>query len=215
VHILFAYAAPAEAGSLPEESNDAAGSEFALLGVGKASSSLQLSRRLSREPRPTLVVLFGVCGAHVDGADALAVGDICLVDRDCFADEGVQTEDSFLSLRDLGLAATTTFEMDEKRTAEAAAMLGNAPIVGGSTVSTCSGNDVMAAARLSRTAAAIETMEGAAVSLVCQELAFPVVQVRCVSNRTGDRGRAGWDLASACANVQDAVRQLMSGKWQS
>jgi futalosine hydrolase len=215
VHILFAYAAPAEAGSLPEEANDAGGSEFALLGVGKASSSLQLSRRLSREPRPALVVLFGVCGAHVDDADALAVGDICVVGSDCLADEGVQTEDSFLSLDDLGLAATTTFEMDERRTTQAAAMLGNAPIVSGSTVSTCSGNDVMAAARLSHTAAAIETMEGAAVSLVCQELGVPLVQVRCVSNRTGDRSRAGWDLDRACINVQDAVRRLMSAEWQS
>jgi len=213
--MLFAYAAPLEAGSLPEEAIDASESEFALLGVGKASSSMQLSRRLSCEPAPTLVVLFGICGAHVDESNALEVGDICLVDRDRFADEGVQTEDSFLSLADLGLAATATFEMDGVLTSRAAAMLGNAPIVSGSTVSTCSGNDAMAAARASRTAAAIETMEGAAVALVCQELGFPLVQVRCVSNRTGNRSRAGWDLATACTNVQAAVRQLMPERWQA
>lgn len=211
MHILFAYAAPAEAGSLPEEHDIAVSAEFVMLGVGKSASAFQLSQRLSVEPRPNLVVLFGLCGAH---AGDLAVGDVCLVERDCLADEGVQTEEEFLPLADLGLDTTTEFAMDQRRTKEAAALLGGVPIVRGSTVSTCSGNDAAAAARASRTAAQIETMEGAAVALVCDGCSIPFIQLRCVSNRTGDRQRAGWDLTTACANLQDAVRQLLSGAWQ-
>lgn len=212
MHILFAYAAPPEAGSLSEEYDVAVSAEFVMLGVGKAASGFRLAQRLEVDPRPNLVVLFGICGAH---AGDLTVGDVCLVESDCLADEGVQTEDGFLSLADLGLGAGTEFDMDGRRTAEAAAMLGGVPIVRGSTVSTCSGNDAMAATLATRTAAQIETMEGAAVALVCHELVVPLVQLRSVSNRTGDRARAGWDLTTACANVQDAVRRLMAGTWQA
>jgi futalosine hydrolase len=68
-----------------------------------------------------------------------------------------------------------------------------------------------------RTNAAIETMEGAAVALVCRKLSIPLVQLRSVSNRTGDRERAAWDLDGACAPLHDAVRKLLQanaeGSW--
>jgi futalosine hydrolase len=199
VHVLYVYAAVAEAGPLPAElSGDDA--EFLETGVGKTASTFVLTERLQRGPAPDLVVSFGVCGAH----STLRVGDLCLVGTDCLADEGVQTRTHFLDL------LKSSFAMDEALTAHLAELLGGLPIVAGSTVSTCSGEDSVAKALVERTGAVVETMEGAAIALVCRRSGVPMVQLRCVSNRTGDRERGGWDLVTACANLQSAVRRIPS-----
>lgn len=209
MQILFTYAAAIEAGPLPGIAATTA--EFLELGIGKAHSAHTLTMRLGVDPRPDLVVLFGVCGAYQTERN-LGVGDLCLVENDCLADEGVQTEREFLDLHDLGLPAPTAFAMDIARTKQARQWL-RAPQVRGATVSTCAGNDRDAIARATRSGADIETMEGAAVALVCEQLALPLVQLRCVSNRTGDRDAAGWKLQRACDRVQAAVRELLTSTW--
>jgi len=51
-------------------------------------------------------------------------------------------------------------------------------------------------------------MEGAAVMLVCQHLGVPAVQLRAVSNRTGEREAAGWDLHGSLRALHAALRAL-------
>lgn len=58
----------------------------------------------------------------------------------------------------------------------------------------------------------IETMEGAAVAYVCRQLEVPLLQVRAISNWTGDRGRGECNLGVALELVQRAVRRLLRGK---
>ena len=205
MNVLYAYAAAIEAGPLPSEFD--ADVEFLELGVGKTASTFVLTERLQREPKPELLVLFGVCGVHAGAA--LEVGDLCLVSVDCLADEGVQTETGFVELEQLLLQRE--FELDLVQTARAAAILAGVPVVKGSTVSTCSGNDATARDLAERTGAATETMEGAAVALVCRRSSVAMVQLRSVSNRTGNRELGGWDLAAACTSLQGAVRKLIAG----
>ena len=52
-------------------------------------------------------------------------------------------------------------------------------------------------------------MEGAAIAHACRESGVPMIQVRSVSNRTGDRDRAGWDLETAAASVQDVLERAL------
>jgi len=90
------------------------------------------------------------------------------------------------------------------------------PVVRGATVSNCSGSDPLALAIARRSGAAVETMEGAAVLQVCAHFGVPVVQLRCVSNRTGDRARGGWDLRGAVDRLHAAVRVLASAQgWEA
>jgi futalosine hydrolase len=92
----------------------------------------------------------------------------------------------------MGLGDTGPFAADPVRTAEAARRLA-APIVRGATVSSARARRA-GAALAGRSGAQVETMEGAAVLQVCRELGVPAVQLRCVSNRCGERSRGGWDL---------------------
>ena len=179
----------------------------AIVGVGKAAAAMYTTELLLRA-RPPWVLLIGVCGAY-PGA-GLDVGALCLVDEDSLADEGVALADEeFLPLATLGLGDTGPFATDRPRTQAAASRLG-VPIVRGATVSACSGHDALARALAARTGAQIETMEGAAVLQVCQHLGVPVVQLRCVSNRTGARERGGWDLRRAVDRLHAGVRALAS-----
>lgn len=198
---LYAYAAAVEAGSLPSDLDI----EFLEIGIGKAAAAAAISRRLATGTRPDVVVLFGVAGSYHED---LQVGQVCVVAEDCLADEGAATESGFRSLVDLGLPGKTGFAMDARRTAIAGDRLG-VPAVRAATVSTCSAEDALAATLAKRTGAAVESMEGAAVALACEAWEVPLVQIRCVSNRTGDRSRGGWDLAAAAAGIQQAVRTLI------
>jgi len=200
---LYVYAAALEAGALAQREDTLA------LGIGKTAATLTLTRRLAEadQPLPSAVILFGVAGAHAGGPE---VGTVVVVDRDVLLDEGVQTPTGYTGLADLGLPMQTDARADAVLSAKVAAGLG-VPCVSGSTVSTCSGVEALAASRAAAGGGQIETMEGAAVGIVCQHFGVPWTAVRAISNRTGDRDAAGWDLDAATAAVQAAVIRVMEG----
>lgn len=181
------------------------------LGVGKTAAAARAATLLAGE-RPDLVLLFGVCGAyperHLTSGTALRPGDLCLVTEDLFGDEGAVTPAGFRDLGQLGLEAMGPLVMDPLLTDRAAAVLG-APAVRAATVSTCSGTEAASAEMARRTGAQVETMEGAAVAWASREAGIPVVQLRAVSNLTGDRDRGEWDVTTAAANVQAATLALL------
>ena len=76
------------------------------------------------------------------------------------------------------------------------------------TVATCSGTDEAADAIARRTGALAEAMEGAAVVHAARRLRVPALEVRAISNTTGDRDRQVWDLAGGLAALGAAVREL-------
>jgi futalosine hydrolase len=162
--------------------------------------------------RPAWLLLIGVCGAYRTGTagPGLAVGDLCVVGDDRLADEGVALPgDGFQGIAAMELGDEGPFRSDPALAQQIASRLG-IRIVSGATVSTCSGRDDLEAILAQRTVAQIETMEGAAVLQVCRHFGVPAVQLRCVSNRTGDRTTAGWDLPRSVERLASAVRTLAS-----
>lgn len=199
--LLFVHAAPAEAGAHAEHDR------VLELGVGKVAAAVGLTSYLA-EHRPAGVVLFGVAGAHEGGP---AVGEGCLVERDWLADEGVWAPDGFLGIDALGLGRRGPWRADRALGDWVQGRLA-APVaeVLGATVSLCSGTDDAAQrARVQCPDARVETMEGAAVGLVCERAKVPWAQLRVISNRTGDRDRAGWDLPGALGVLHAMMARLL------
>lgn len=196
---LWVYAHPAEAEGL----------ELPLVrctGVGKIAAAVACTEALI-EFRPPLVVNFGVAGAYPGGPE---VGALCMVAREFLADEGVEQEDGFRSMKALKLGEIGPFLADDGATRAVAQRLGGIPVVDGATVSSCSATDARSSEVAARTGAAVESMEGAAVAMAASACGVPWVQLRAVSNRTGDRAKAGWDLDRACAALHDAVRRALA-----
>jgi futalosine hydrolase len=204
VSTLYVYASEREAGPLAGDPRAVA------LGVGKTAAAFELGRVLAQR-RPERLVVFGVAGTYATEA-APRVGEVCLVVRDTLADEGVATPERFVSLDELGLSPASELRADPDLVARVSSTLGHPPRLGGATVSTCSGTDERAQRMAARTGADVETMEGAAIAWVCAQLSIPWVAVRAVSNRTGDRNEAGWDLDGAASAVQAAVRRLWAAE---
>ncbi len=175
-------------------------------GVGKTAAAAVCTEALI-ELRPPLVVNFGVAGAYPGGPE---VGALCMVAREFLADEGVEQEDGFRSMKALKLGEVGPFLADDGATRAVAQSLGGIPVVDGATVSSCSATDARSREVAARTGAAVESMEGAAVALAASRRRVPWVQLRAISNRTGDRGVAGWDLGAAKARLHAAGRQLLA-----
>jgi futalosine hydrolase len=192
---LFVHAHPAEADglSLPR---------ILCLGTGKTAAGIALSRALAIEP-VELVVVFGVAGAYP--GSGLDVGDVCLVAQDVLADDGVEDEDGFRDLAAMNLGTNGPWLADPVRTGQLAVRL-LIPVVPAATVSTCTATNRASERIAARTSALIETMEGAAIAAACAHANVPWIGVRAISNRTGDRANAGWDLPRAVAALHDAVR---------
>lgn len=176
----------------------------AAVGVGKVAAAIATTERLA-ELRPELVVIVGIAGAF---DPTLAVGSLVIVAGDRFGDEGVDTPEGFVAIEALGMAGAPPLVADPGISTRLVAHLG-APAVAGVTVSTCSGTDARALAIAARSGAAIETMEGAAIAWACQRRGVPWVSVRAISNRTGDRPRAGWDLPRARARLIEAAAAIL------
>jgi futalosine hydrolase len=181
----------------------------ACIGVGKTAAAIGLARALAKGDVSSVVAI-GVAGAHRGGT--LGIGDRCLVATDVLADEGVRHPDGFSDIAVLGLGSIGPWSADTALLALANAVL-SAPIVAASTVSTCSGTDTLAAERAARSAAAIETMEGAAIAAGCAAYDVPWIQLRNISNFTGDRERAGWDNPRARAELERSIGELFAAGW--
>lgn len=57
--------------------------------------------------------------------------------------------------------------------------------------------------------AMVENMEGFAAASVCRRYAVPLLEVRSISNRVGERDRSRWNLALAFKRAQEAVLTLL------
>lgn len=187
-----------------------AGIDLVVTGVGKANAAGGVASTL--HPRVhDLVLSVGIAGAlPLDHADEpLAPGSLVVASTCIFADEGLISPGSFQTLSGLGFPSTPTGEAipcDARWTA----LVGNladatAPIA---SVSTCSGTDESARDVRARTGALAEAMEGAAVALVAARLGVAMVEVRAISNTTGNRATQRWDLRAAFDRLSEWGRAL-------
>ncbi len=181
--------------------------ELVVTGVGKANAAGGVGRIGDPERHS------GVIGAGIAGAlpgSSLELGQTVLATRSVFADEGLLTPSAFVSVEAMGFPA----DWAAGDLADADRALGDAldSLADGrgvlATVSTCSGTDQAAAEVVRRTGAVAESMEGAAVVLAAHRLGLPAVELRVISNTTGDRDRQRWDLGRALSRLADVIGRL-------
>ncbi len=196
--------------------------EIAATGVGKANAAFSAGTLLvARDYR----AIFNIGCAGAFPSSGLSVGDVVLADREVFADEGVLTPDGFLDLERLGFALheppgappvfngipiTPPMRFAAREIAALAAELGFRLRAGPlCTVSTCSGLDAAAAEIARRYSPLAESMEGAALALAALRCGLPFLEVRGISNMTGDRDRAHWDIPLACRRAAQAAARII------
>ncbi|MGE3109136.1 MAG: futalosine hydrolase [Phycisphaerales bacterium] len=191
--------------------------DFVISGVGKSNAAAATSLAIQRRPYRN-VICVGIAGA-LPGAD-LALADVVLGSASAYADEGIITPTGFQTCQQMGFPLGpfehNAVPADPELLHHLRPLARQIGVI--ATVSTCSGTDAAATAVRARTGAIAETMEGAAVGHACL-LTPPLghhtpspprfIEVRVISNTTGDRHRQQWHMSRALAALAELGRSLV------
>jgi futalosine hydrolase len=180
-------------------------------GIGRTNAAAATTEALiraavGREPFGA-VLSAGVAGALPAPGGRAAIGQVILASVSVYMEEGLMTPRGFVNTAAMGFPLGD-FEgngvpADEGLLDRLGAHFRTDVIA---TVATCSGTDAAAAEVARRTGAAAEAMEGAAVVHAARRLRVPAIELRAISNTTGDRSRQVWDLATGLRALGEGVR---------
>ena len=173
-------------------------------GVGRTNAAVATTRAQLEQGPFDAVLSMGVAGA-LPGS-GLDLGDIVVGTSAVYMEEGIDTPEGFGDTSSLGFPLgdfTGNAVPADPALLERLAPLGRSgPIA---TVATCSGTDESAERVAVRTGAIAEAMEGAAVLHAGGLLGLPGVEIRSISNTTGNRGCQEWDLDRGIQALEQAL----------
>lgn len=178
-------------------------------GIGRTNAAITTTTSILSEGPFTWVINAGVAGALPESN--LQIGDIVIANKCVYAEEGLQTPDGFQNMQEMGFSLGE-FKGNEvpvdRKMLECFEQFG---IVGSiATVATCSGTDEQANLIERRTQCVCEAMEGAAVVHTARKLGVHAIEIRAISNTTGDRNEQEWNLGLALQNLGTSVNKAIT-----
>jgi futalosine hydrolase len=184
--------------------------ELLVTGVGSMSTAWALSKWLSANPLPDLVINAGIAGSY---RDDIGIGEVVLPVSDCFADAGIETMEEFVTLAEAGLQDANKFPFrngqltsENKYTREFASCFKPVKAI---TVNTATGTDLTIKKLVRKYDPDIETMEGAAFFYICLRENIPFIAFRSVSNKVEPRDRSKWNIELALKNLADKLGEFV------
>ena len=174
-------------------------------GIGRTNAAAATAEALA-EARAAgapfaAVISTGIAGA-LPGSN-LAIGTVLVSDACIYAEEGIALPEGQGDMRALGFPLG---DFEGNRVPVDGALLvafrALGPACEIATVATCSGTDAAALSVRTRTGAMAEAMEGAAVVHAARRVGVPAIEIRSISNTTGDRATQRWDISAAFAALQ-------------
>ncbi len=176
-------------------------------GVGRVNAAVTLTRTLLERTEPPAAVLNAGVAGSLPSADPLEIGETIIAAASVYHEEGLIHEQGFSDLAEMGFpllrgAEGNRLPANPFLASAAVGELPNATLGVVATVATCSGTDAHAAEVRRRTRAMAEAMEGAAVLHAAALMRVPALEIRTISNTTGDRGRQRWDLELALSGLR-------------
>lgn len=174
--------------------------EILVTGVGIFNTGFAMAR-VDTSTHIDLAIQMGLAGSF---KKEIAVGTIVLVEKDQYADLGVEESNGgFTSVIDLGLVDRDIFPF-KQGSINAKYKFNDTTLTHctGITVNTVSGCTSTIAQRKEQFNADIETMEGAAFYQACRMLDIDCVQIRGISNMVEPRNRENWNIELALLNLK-------------
>ena len=198
--LLVVVAVEAEARALPRMD----GVRVVVSGIGRTNAAAAVTQSLLELDVCDAVLNVGVCGALP--SCALPIGSVVHGTAAVYAEEGMDTPGGFVDIATMGFSLGAdegnVLHPDADLVEHSVAFTTGVSIA---TVATCSGTDEHAAMIEKRTGAAVEAMEGAAVLHAARRLGTRAIEIRAISNTTGDRDQQQWDMEAALANLGETV----------
>ncbi len=180
--------------------------DYLVTGVGPVATGITLTEKLCQR-KPDLLLNIGLAGALDLN---LELGEVVHVIREEFGNLGVEEKDGqFTSVYALGLVDKDggPFSDGKLHVPSGQAF---AKQVTGVTVSTVHGTEASIETFKRSCDAQVESMEGAAATLVALRQNIPFVQLRAISNYVEPRNRDAWKIEEALVALTTALDQLLS-----
>lgn len=177
-------------------------------GVGSPSSLYHLQKRIHQIDYD-LVIQAGIAGSFTND---LELGSTVIVERDVFADLGVEEKGRFINIFDMGLSGRNDFPFDNGWLINKNPLLNKIKLelVRAVTVNKLSDTIQQKKLYADMYKARIETMEGAALHYLCLQEEIPFIQLRSISNYVGERDKSKWKMDKALGNLKTELLQLMN-----
>ena len=172
-----------------------------ITGVGLVAAAYELGKAVAAG-HWDFVLGAGIAGSF---SKSLSLGDCVIVESEQLADFGAEDGEDFIDIFSLGFVKANDPPFKRRQLinplSESPFALAHLPRVAGLSVTTVSGCEATIARRLTRYAASVESMEGAALHYVCLKEQIPFLQLRSISNYVTRRDRSAWRIADAIASL--------------
>lgn len=177
-------------------------------GVGRTNAAYAVTQAIIQDDPYTAIINAGIAGSLPDSE--LQLGKVIAASSCIYAEEGMISPDGFQNMSELGFPLGdfqgNAVPVDPALLEIASQHFRVGPIA---TVATCSGTDEAAHEVARRTGAIAEAMEGAAVVHVANRLNVPAIEIRAISNTTGNREQQTWDITLAFDALKNSVSRFI------
>ncbi|MCL2328339.1 MAG: futalosine hydrolase [Bacteroidetes bacterium] len=204
--IVVIFASPLEAQGFKIPPDCTHQVEFLISGVGAYATQYSLHEYCVRNS-PDIIINAGIAGSFSENYE---IGQVLSVNRDCFADVGVQNETDFQSIFDMNLANPQQAPfVSSWLPIECAQLSHSLPQVSAITVNSITATGTQRNVWLKKYNPAIETMEGAAVHYVALQQNIPCLHLRAISNMVGERNKSKWNIPFALGNLYEELGKVL------
>ena len=178
------------------QANNFTNSDILITGVGMVNATFMLTKALSSNSYD-LVINMGIAGSF---CKSINIGDVVEVTQDIFSEMGAESANQFLSPHDIDLDLDVSFQSVQQTKLKAVQAI---------TVNTIHGNNLGIQNIKQRLNPDVESMEGAAVMMVCQQFETKCVQFRGISNFIEERNKENWNISLAISNLNKEVNNFI------
>lgn len=178
-----------------------------ITGVGIPLTVFHLTKLLQKEEFD-LILNAGIAGAF---SRQLQLGEVVEVVSDRFGDLGVEEKDAgFTDVFELGLTVADEFPFEKSQLLNQSSkdfnFIKKASAI---TVNKVHGSEAsIKRVREKYPTAEVESMEGAAVAMVCEMERVKYLQIRAISNYVEPRNRAGWKIEKSIENLNKILIEV-------
>jgi futalosine hydrolase len=173
--------------------HNAPDAELLISGIGQLETTYSIQKQIQKQ-RPDLIIQAGIGG----GPSNEELCRVYVIGSERMGDLGLMEKSGFKSIFDMGLSQPDNFPFTGGKLVNPYQSLlewTNLPVTDGITINEIKSADILGSQR--NAASVVESMEGAALHYVCLMEKIPFLQIRSVSNVTGERDKSQWKIKEA------------------
>ncbi|WP_143774210.1 futalosine hydrolase [Niastella vici] len=179
-----------------------------ITGIGTMSTAYWLTRTILNR-RPDMLIQAGVGGSY---DTAFPPGSLVLVNEEVTGDLGVEENNEFKDIFDMGLPQITTPYTGKSLVNNNSALLRqyNLPMVKAVTINEITTRRERIGQLQQKYQPVVESMEGAAFHYIALSEKIPYIQLRAISNMVGERDKSKWKMKEAIQLLNEKLIEIVN-----